>query len=60
MTIPRTCDVFNGPDKPSLEPRNHCLLHLRKVVRPLAEILERDFPSGPPKGGFPNGIKSPI
>lgn len=60
ITIPRTCEVLRGPDKPSFEPRNHCFLHLRKVVSPLAEIRERDLPSGPPKGGFPNGIKSPI
>ena len=59
ITIPSTCEVFKGPDSPNLELRNHCVLHLRKVVNPLAEIRERDLPKGPPKGGFPNGIKSP-
>tara|TARA_B100001996_G_scaffold275338_1_gene216068 strand:+ start:311 stop:592 length:282 start_codon:yes stop_codon:yes gene_type:complete len=56
ITIPSTCEVFNGPDNPNLELRNHCDLHLRKVVNPLADIRERDLPKGPPKGGFPNGI----
>lgn len=55
-----TCEGRNGPDIPTLEPRNHCLLHRRKVVRPLAEIRDLERPNGPPSGGIPTGILSLI
>ena len=36
----------------------HRRLQRRKVVKPLAEIRERERPNGPPSGGIPTGIVS--
>lgn len=59
-TIPSICEIDFGLDRPNLLVRKNCWGHLRYFVSDEAEILVRLLLSGPPDGGFPNGIISPI
>ena len=58
--MPKTWEIDLGDDNPNLLDKKNCLLHRKNFVSEDAEILVLVLLSGPPDGGFPNGMISPI
>ena len=60
IAIPKTCEIDLGEDNPNLLDRKNWRLQRKNLVSEDAEILVLVLLSGPPDGGIPNGMISPI